>query len=78
MKGLKKNCLRRNPPAATARSTTLESVTVNPKMLLETLVSISQLSVASHVTPTITREIVYQCHVDDQMSFTCKVDVLNL
>ena len=29
-------------------------------------VSIAQLSVAAHVTPAITREIVYQCHVDDK------------
>lgn len=33
---------------------------------------------AAHVTPAITREIVYTRHVDDQMSSTCKVDVLNL
>ena len=41
-------------------------------------VSIAQLTVPAHVTPAITREIVYLCHVDDQMGFTCKVDVLNL
>ena len=41
-------------------------------------VSIAQLSVAAHVTPAIAREIVYTRHVDDHMSFTCKVDVLNL
>ena len=31
--------------------------------------SIAQLSVAAHVTPAITREIVYQCHIDHQVSF---------
>ena len=41
-------------------------------------VSIAQLSVSAHVTPTVAREIVHQRHVDHQMGFTCKVDVLNL
>ena len=41
-------------------------------------VNVAQLSVVAHVPPAVTREIVYQCHVDDQISFTCKVDVPNL
>ena len=41
-------------------------------------VIIAQLTVAAHVTPAIAREIVCTRHVDDQMSLTCKVDVLNL
>lgn len=41
-------------------------------------VSVAQLSVAVHVPPAVTRVVVYQCHVDDQIRCTCKVDVPNL
>ena len=38
----------------------------------------AQLTVAAHVTQASALEIVYTRHVDDHMSSTCKVDVLNL
>ena len=38
----------------------------------------AQLTVAAHVLPASALEIVYTRHVDDQMSSTGKVDVLNL
>ena len=41
-------------------------------------VSIAQLSVAAPVTPTIAREIVYTCYVEDKMGSDCKIHVLNL
>ena len=41
-------------------------------------VSVAQLSVAVHVPPAVTRVVVYQCHVDDQIRCTCKIDVPNL
>jgi len=41
-------------------------------------VSIAQLSVAAPVTPTVAREIVYTCYVEDKMDFARKIYVLNL
>ena len=41
-------------------------------------VSKAQLSISAHVTPAVAREIVHQRHVDHQMGFTCKIDILKL